>query len=324
MRRPAARVLLAGLAGLGLLLTACSPTSGSPRGTAGDGMVNVVASTSVYGDIVSSIGGDKVRVSSIINRTSQDPHSYEATTQDKLAVSKAELVVENGGGYDAFMDTLATDTGLDRGSVISAVDVSGLVSESAASESPAAASPDSAGHTHGSTGLNEHVWYSLPAMSRLADAVAEKLGSLEPASAQTFRSNAAAFKDSLGGLEAKLAAIKSSAGHAPVAVTEPVPLYLLEDAGLENETPAEYTAAIEEDADVPPAVLKTTVDLVASRGVRLLAYNTQTEGPQTAAVKKAAENAGVPVVNFSETLPDGQSYLQWMAGNVESIGKALG
>ena len=311
--------MLAGFAGLGLLLTACSPTAGSSRGTAGDGVIDVVASTSVYGDIVSSIGGDKVRVSSIINRTSQDPHSYEATTQDKLAVSKAELVVENGGGYDAFIDTLATDTGLDRGNVINAVDVSGL-----ATESPAPATPDSAGHTHEHTGLNEHVWYSLPAMSRLADAVADKLATLEPASAQTFRTNAAAFKDSLGGLESKLAAIKSSAGHAPVAVTEPVPLYLLEHAGLENKTPAEYTAAIEEDADVPPAVLKAAVDLVASRGVRLLAYNTQTEGPQTVALKKAAETADVPVVNFSETLPDGQSYLQWMTGNVESIGKALG
>ena len=311
--------MLAGLAGLGLLLTACSPTAGSSRGTAGDGVVDVVASTSVYGDIVSSVGGDKVRVSSIISRTSQDPHSYEATTQDKLAVSKAELVVENGGGYDAFIDTLAADTGLDRSSVINAVDVSGL-----ATESPAAASPDSAGHTHEHTGLNEHVWYSLPAMSRLADAVADKLGSLEPDSAQTFRTNAAAFKDSLGTLETRLAAIKSSAGHVPVAVTEPVPLYLLEDAGLENETPAEYTAAIEEDADVPPAVLKAAVDLVASRGVRLLAYNTQTEGPQTLALKKAAQTAGVPVVNFSETLPDGQSYLQWMTGNVESVGKALG
>jgi CBS domain containing-hemolysin-like protein len=72
--------MLAGLAGLGLLLTACGPTAGSSRGTAGDGVVDVVASTSVYGDIVSSIGGDKVRVSSIISRTSQDPHSYEATT----------------------------------------------------------------------------------------------------------------------------------------------------------------------------------------------------------------------------------------------------
>jgi zinc/manganese transport system substrate-binding protein len=282
-------------------------------------VIDVVASTSVYGDIVSSIGGDKVRVSSIINRTSQDPHSYEATTQDKLAVSKAELVVENGGGYDAFIDTMATDTGLEPGNIINAVDASGLDTES-----PAAVSPDSTGHTHAHTGLNEHVWYSLPAMKRLADAVADKLGSLEPGSAQTFRTNAAAFKDSLGTLETRLAAIKSSAGHVPVAVTEPVPLYLLEDAGLENETPAEYTAAIEEDADVPPAVLKAAVDLVASRGVRLLAYNTQTEGPQTLALKKAAQTAGVPVVNFSETLPDGQSYLQWMTGNVESVGKALG
>lgn len=311
--------MLAGFAGLGLLLTACSPTAGGSRGTAGDGVIDVVASTSVYGDIVSSIGGDKVRVTSIINRTSQDPHSYEATTQDKLAVSKAELVVENGGGYDAFIDTLATDTGLDHGNIINSVDVSGL-----ATGSPAPATTDAAAHAHEHAGLNEHVWYSLPAMSRLADAVADKLGSLEPGSAQTFRTNAAAFKDSLGGLETKLAAIKASAGHSPVAVTEPVPLYLLEDAGLENQTPEEYTAAIEEDADVPPAVLKAAVDLVASRGVKLLAYNTQTEGPQTVTLKKAAETAGVPVVNFSETLPDGQSYLQWMTGNVESIGKALG
>jgi ABC-type Zn uptake system ZnuABC Zn-binding protein ZnuA len=311
--------MLAAFAGLGLALTACAPTAGSSRGTANDGVIDVVASTSVYGDIVTSIGGDKVRVSSIINRTSQDPHSYEVSTQDKLVVSKAELVVENGGGYDTFIDTLATETGLDHGNVINAVDASGLTTES-----PAAATPDSSGHTHEHAGLNEHVWYSLPAMSRLAEAVADKLGSLEPASAETFRANAAAFKASLGRLETRLGAIKSSEGHVPVAVTEPVPLYLLEDAGLENETPAEYMAAIEEDADVPPAVLKATVGLVSSRGVRLLAYNTQTEGPQTAVLKKAAETAGVPVVDFSETLPAGQSYVQWMSANVESISKALG
>jgi zinc/manganese transport system substrate-binding protein len=102
-----------------------------------------------------------------------------------------------------------------------------------------------------------------------------------------------------------------------------VPLYLLEAAGLENRTPGGYTAAIEEDADVPPAVLSETIRLVGSGGIRLLAYNTQTEGPQTLALKKAAEAAGVPVVNFSETLPDGKSYLQWMTGNVDGIAKAL-
>ena len=113
MRRPAARAMAAALAGVAMMLTACGgPTPGSSRGTPGDGVVDVVTSTSVYGDIVRSIGGDKVHVSSIITRTSQDPHSYEATTQDKLAVSKAELVVENGGGYDDFIHKLADDTGL--------------------------------------------------------------------------------------------------------------------------------------------------------------------------------------------------------------------
>ena len=318
MRRPAARAIVAAFAGLSVLLTACGQTSGSPQGSANDGIVDVVASTSVYGDIVRTVGGDKVRVESIITRTSQDPHSYEATTQDKLVVSKAELLVENGGGYDGFIDKLADDAGLDHGRVLNAVELSGLVPEE-----QAGASQDADGHGHEHAGFNEHVWYSLPAMARLADAVAAKLGELEPSSAGTFRSNAEAFKDSLGGLEAKLAGIKASAGAAPVAVTEPVPLYLLDAAGLDNQTPDDYTAAIEEGTDVPPAVLKATTDLMASGNVRLLAYNQQTEGPQTVDVKDAATAAGVPVVDFSETLPEGKSYLQWMTGNVDNIGKAL-
>ncbi|XTR52866.1 metal ABC transporter solute-binding protein, Zn/Mn family [Pseudarthrobacter sp. So.54] len=225
MRRPAPRAVVAALAGATLLLTSCAPGPGnSPRG-AGDGIVDVVASTSVYGDIVATVGGDKVRVTSMITRTSQDPHSYEATTQDKLAVSKAGLVVENGGGYDDFLHKLADDTGIDHANVLNAVELSGLAQEESAGASGEA---DAHGHTH--TGFNEHVWYSLPAMARIADAVAAKLGDLEPASAGTFRSNAAAFKDSLLGLESKLSGMKASGGEAPVAVTEPVPLYLLEAA----------------------------------------------------------------------------------------------
>jgi len=305
MRRPATRAVVAAAAVLSVMLTGCTPAAEGSRASAGDGVVEVVASTSVYGDIVSTIGGDKVRVNSIITRTSQDPHSYESTTQDKLAVSKAELLVENGGGYDDFISRLADDTGLDHVNVLDAVELSGLAPEG------------------GAAGFNEHVWYSLPAMALLADAVAAKLGQLEPSAAATFTANAASFKESLAGLEAKLGTTKASVGHAAVAVTEPVPLYLLEAAGLEDKTPAGYKAAIESGSDVPPAVLKAAVDLVRSGLVRLLAYNSQTEGPQTLALKDAAEGAGVPVLNFSETLPDGKSYLQWMADNVDLIAKTL-
>jgi zinc/manganese transport system substrate-binding protein len=318
VRRSVAAVLLAGLSSL--LLTACGPSSGGDRPGAGDGVVEVVASTSVYGDIARAVGGDKVRVTSIINRTSQDPHSYEATTQDKLAVSKAELVIENGGGYDDFLHKLAQDTGLDEKNLLNAVDVSGLDSGAAASASVA---PDADGHSHAAGGFNEHVWYSPAAMGRLADALAEKLGDLEPSSAGDFRNNAAAMKKDLGGLETKLSALQATAAHGGVAVTEPVPLYLLEAAGLENRTPAEYSAAIEAGSDVPPAVLRSALDVVKSGNIRLLAYNPQTEGPQTRALKDAAVAAGVPVVDFSETLPEGEGYLQWMSGNVDNLAKAL-
>ncbi|MCU1516867.1 MAG: transporter substrate-binding protein [Pseudarthrobacter sp.] len=325
MRRPAARTSLAALAGLGLLLSACSgegaPGASSPA--AGAGGINVVASTNVYGDIAKAVGGDKVSVTAIINKTSQDPHSYEATAQDRLVVSKAELVIENGGGYDGFIHTLADDSNIPHSSIVSAVEVSGLAPEEESTEAAASEPADDHGHTHDHGEFNEHVWYSLAAMGKLADELAAKFGEVDPASAATFTANAQGFKSELDGLSGQLAALSATDAGTPVAVTEPVPLYLLEAAGLENRTPEDYTAAIEEGTDVPPAVLKAATDLAGSQDLGFLAYNAQTEGAQTEAVKKAAETAGVPVVDFSETLPEGKTYLQWMTDNVDNISKVL-
>ena len=285
----------------------------------------MVASTNVYGDIAKTIGGDKVSVTAVITKTSQDPHSYEATAQDRLAVSKADLVIENGGGYDDFLHTLAEDSSIDAGNVLNAVELSGLahLEEEASGGATPAESAAEEDHAHDHGELNEHVWYSLAAMGRLADDLAAKLGELEPASAAAFDSNAAVFKAELEELTGKLGGLKAGAAGAPVAVTEPVPVYLLEDAGLENATLKDYTAAVEEGSDVPPAVLKAATDLVASKSVRFLAYNGQTEGPQTEALKKAAETAGVPVVDFSETLPEGKTYVQWMTDNVNNVSRVL-
>jgi zinc/manganese transport system substrate-binding protein len=324
VRHPAAiRPSIAALAGFSLLLTACGTGGGTPSASPGTddspGIINVVASTDVYGDIAGVIGGDKASVTAIITKTSQDPHSYEATAQDRLAVSKAELVIENGGGYDGFIHKMADDSNIGHGNILTAVEVAGLGPEESHTESAAAG--ETHDHQHGA--FNEHVWYSLDAMGKLADSLAAKMGELEPGSAAQFTANAAAFKSNVDGLNARLAALKANAAGAPVAVTEPVPMYLLEAAGLENRTPEDYTAAIEEGSDVPPAVLKAATELAGSADIRFLAYNEQTEGPQTEALKKAAEAAGVPVLDFSETLPEGKTYLQWMTDNVDNVSKVL-
>lgn len=316
-------ICAAGAAGLALLLSGCAQnTPSTPATSAGAGKVNVVTSTNVYGDIAKTIGGDHVEVTSLISKVSQDPHSYEATAQDRLAVSQAKLIIENGGGYDDFLTKLVGDTGADTGRVLSASEISGL--EPAGAPAPAGTSSGSAGTpAPGHGGFNEHVWYNFDAMARLADAIAGKLGAQDSASAAVFTKNAETFKSSLKGLSKAEDDIKAKHDGAPVAITEPVPLYLLQAAGLVNKTPEEFSAAIEEGTDVPVAVLKEATDQIARKDVKLLAYNDQTEGPQTEALKKAAESAGVPVVNFTETLPQDTNYLDWMDANVRNIAKAL-
>src|SRR6478735_3144708 len=106
MKKPVIVLALASVAAL--TLAGCS-TAAAGEGASDDGTITVVASTNVYGDIASTIGGDRIDVESIITSASQDPHSYEATARDRLTVQKADLVIENGGGYDAFIDTLLQD-----------------------------------------------------------------------------------------------------------------------------------------------------------------------------------------------------------------------
>ncbi|MBO0909119.1 metal ABC transporter solute-binding protein, Zn/Mn family [Arthrobacter sunyaminii] len=334
MRRPSVRLAGIFLAGGALALSGCTGGSGdSGSGSSaggGDGALEVVASTNVYGNIMETVGGDRVSVTSIIDRPSQDPHSYEATARDKLAVSEADVVVLNGGGYDTFMETLVADSGIDSADVLNAVEISGLGEAGGETHdddpSHSAESGDDhadhhGGHSHGS--FNEHVWYSPEAMGLLAEAAAERLATLDPDHASSYRDNAATFNSGIEELTADLAEDKTAAGGRDVAVTEPVPEYLFEAAGLHNVTPADFTSAVEEGSDVPPAVLKQMQDLLRSGDVAFLAYNTQTSTAQTETVRAAAEDAGVPVLDFSETLPEGQDYLGWMRANVTSIDDVL-
>jgi zinc/manganese transport system substrate-binding protein len=279
-----------------------SPTSASAA--SGDGPVNVVASTNVYGDIVKTIGGPAVTVTSIIDNPEKDPHEYEADARTQLALSKAQLVIENGGGYDDFVDTMLKSAPT-KPTVINVADVSGRNQHSADGQ------------------FNEHLWYDFPTVEKLAAQLVTDLSAAEPGQAATFNSNARAFTTELDQLQRDEAAIKAKHGGEGVAITEPVPLYLLEAAGLVNKTLQKFSEAIEEDTDVPPAVLKETENLFDTKQVKLLAYNQQTTGPQTEAVLAAAKRNNIPVVPVTETLPTDQSYLSWMRANLRAISSAL-
>ncbi|MGI5159109.1 metal ABC transporter solute-binding protein, Zn/Mn family [Microbispora sp. CA-102843] len=309
LRRPSLLVL-AGLASV--LLTGCggssSPaTSPEPAVSAstGPGAVAVVTSTNVYGDIVRQIGGDKVAVTSFIASPDQDPHSFEANPQNQLALSKAKVIIENGGGYDDFMDTMRDAAGNTSAQVLNAVEISGKTAADGEE-------------------LNEHVWYDFPSVARLADSIAAALGKADPSGAAAFTAGAETFKQELKPLEEQEAAIAQTAKGTAVAITEPVPLYMIEACGLTNATPEEFSEAIEEGNDVSPRVLRDTLALFTGKKVQALVYNSQTAGPETEKVREAATGNGIPVVPVTETLPSGKDYIGWMTANLDALGKALG
>ena len=87
-----------------LLLSGCS-TAPEPW-TAGTGPIKIVASTNVWGSVANLVAGKNATVSALVYNSNQDPHSFEASARDQLAINDADIVIMNGGGYDDFVEKL--------------------------------------------------------------------------------------------------------------------------------------------------------------------------------------------------------------------------
>ena len=315
----------------GLILAGCGSSTASESTEADSAAISVVATTNVYGQIARAIGGESVEVSEIITSAAQDPHSYEPTARDKLAISNATLVLANGGGYDQFMDSLVSSIPEGKAgeiTLVHAVDSSPVAEESEAAGHEGESAEEHAQHAEEDSheGLdhsayNEHIWYDLESMGDLADALAESFGKADSANAEQYQQNAASFNEGIDKLEQQLETAKLD-GKSFV-MTEPVPFHLLHAAGMEDATPEGLSEAIEEGEGIAPITMKKAEDLLSAGDADMLAYNVQTEGSETKALKKSAELGQIPVVDFAETIQDDSSYLEWMESNISDLASAI-
>jgi zinc/manganese transport system substrate-binding protein len=277
-------------------LAGCSASGGSS-----DGKIHAVAGENFYGDLVSRVGGDLVSVTSILNDPNVDPHTYESSPQNAEAVADATLVVENGLGYDAFLDSLLGASPRSDRKVVDVQKLLGLTD-----------------------GANPHIWYDPATMPKVARAVADALESLQPASRSTFEANLNTYLDSLAPLTAKIAEIQGRYPATPVAYTEPVPRYLLDALGFRVLTPDGFAKSIEDGTDPTAADVAAQQDLLTGHRVKVLLYNNQATSPVTESIKTLAGQCGVPVVGMSETMPAGKSFVDWQLTQLNAIESALG
>ncbi|BBZ75264.1 ABC transporter substrate-binding protein [Mycolicibacterium anyangense] len=263
----------------------------------------MVASTNVWGDIVKQIGGDHVNVVSIMSDPNADPHEYQADANTAAALAKSQLVIENGLGYDDFMDKLLSASPNPARKLINAADVMKF----------------------SGADTNPHIWYDIAKIPDVAGAIASELGSLDPADASAFTTNAKTFDDSLAPIDEAIADIKTKYSGAPVGYTERVPGYLVDAAGLTLATPASFAQSIEDGND-PSAADNAAMDAALSgKKIKVLLYNGQVTSPATDAVKKLAQANGIPVVGVTETLPPSDKDFQaWQSRQIAEIAAALG
>jgi zinc/manganese transport system substrate-binding protein len=255
-----------------------------------------------YADVIAQIGGPYVSVTAIESDPNTDPHSFEVSPKIAGRIARADLVVENGLGYDDWADRMLAAEPRAGRQVINVQHLRGL--------------PDNT--------PNPHLWYDPATMPAVAQALAADLSRLAPAHTGYFQAEASRFDDALKPWFAAIAAFKAAHPGAPVAVTEPVGDYMLKAIGTDIETPFSLQAAIMNGTDPAPQDVTAQNALFTGHRVRVFVYNQQVTDPLTQSFLSFAKKNGVPVVGVYETMPTpGYSYQSWMLAEVIAMEKAV-
>ena len=298
------------------------------------GVIKVATSTNVWASVIELIGGEWVEVSAIITDPLQDPHSYEASARDQLAISDAELVVANGGGYDEFMEVLLAATEgeklfleLVEGDHSHTEDKEAHEGEEGHTEDEAHSDEEELEgeehadeHDHG----NEHIWYDLELVAEAAEHIAEAITELRPEAFDSVTANYDFFISELANLELRVEALRERSLGTAVIALEGVGNLMLEHAGFENITPEALADAIEEEREVPAVALDQAQSLLAGRVAGLLVVNAQMLDQVSESLIQTAEANQVPVITLSELIPDPElDYLDWMALVLDQMQEAV-
>src|SRR6202522_2305093 len=261
-----------------VLVSACSSSgsaaSGSSTAKVSPGAIVAIGAENEYSDVIAQVGGKYVQASAIMSNPNTDPHTFEASIAVAREVGNAQLVVQNGVGYDSFMDTIESAAPSSSRTVINVQNLLKL--------------PDST--------PNPHLWYDPTTMPQVASAVAADLSAIQPAHKAYFTANAAAFTASLKPLNAAIASFKAAYAGVPVATTEPVADYLLTALGADNLTPWTLQADIMNGVDPSPQNVAVQRALFTGHKVKVFLYNQQVTDTLTESFITLADQNHIPVV----------------------------
>lgn len=274
------------------------------QSTADGPTVEVIASFYPLQFVVEQVGGELVQVTNL-TPAGTEPHDLELTPKDTAALQDAELVVYLAGfapAVDEAVDSVAGGQTFD-------------VAESARLDLAAESDGhDSEGHDDGA---DPHFWLDPTRLADVADAVAERLGEVDPVHASEFTANATKLRSELEALDAEFTAGLASCTDQHLVTSHTAFGYLaqrygLEQLGISGLTPEEEPS---------PAQLAEVADFVRANDVTTIYYETLVDPSiaETVAEETGASTAVLdPIEGLSDT-SDGSNYFEVMRSNLKSL-----
>ena len=315
------RATTALLAASALLFTAaCSADShsGSGSGDSGEKKLSIVASTSIWADVAQAVAdtasGVDIEVEPIVEGNGTDPHHVEPTAADIAKANDADLLVVNGGGYDAWLYQAVTD----QDHIISALPLTdhGKLDEAPgvmtidAAKATAKNDPDKVTNIEG----NEHIWYDPAALREVAGSIADQINAkYSDAGATTEK-----IDSHVDQLRDKLKDLPDGLNYAQ---TEPIADYLMKYTDAKDITPKGYRKATISEGEPATADVAAFIKALDDGKVDLLIFNPQTETDTASRIKSAAEDNDVDIVEIGETPPDGKKFWEYYDEVTSKVGK---
>jgi zinc/manganese transport system substrate-binding protein len=299
----AARAAVVPVVSAVLILSACgSSGSGSAGGAPkSGGVVQVVAAENFWGSIASQLGGAHAHVVSIITNPDTDPHDYEPTAGDARTLATAQLVVENGVGYDPWVAKfLAADSA--NPTVLNVGDLVGVAQ-----------------------GGNPHLWYNPTYVQAVIGQLVRDFQKLDPADSSYFAAQQTQFNTTaLASYNATSAAIKAKYAGTKVGASESIFAMIAPALGLDLITPPSFLKAISQGTDVSAADKQTIDNQIKNHEIKIYVYNSQNVTPDVQAQLAAVKAQKIPYATITETLtPANASYQQWQTTQLVGIQTAL-
>jgi zinc/manganese transport system substrate-binding protein len=289
-----------------MVLTAC--TTAPPSAQSGNSsvksqgtVIQVAAAENFWGSIASQIGGEHAHVVSIITNPDTDPHSYEPTSNDAKLIAGAQMVIENGIGYDPWVPQLLSadqthPTVLDVGTLVGVAD-----------------------------GGNPHRWYNPQNTQQVERTIVSDYQALDPADAAYFARQASIFTTvSLKPYSSAIEAIKAKYSGTPVGASESIFAMLAPALGLNLITPPTFLRATSEGTEVTTGDKETIDNQIKSHLIKIYVYNSQNVTPDVQAQLAEVKAEHIPYSTITETLaPASSTYEAWQTRQLLEIQAAL-